>query len=132
MTIFADFHDLDIVSDTTCPLLVERGFLATASALIDCRTSKIAVGEGETRSVYDVKNHAYDNDEEPNPHWVDLDRRPSRNGPWVNGDFIGPQRPFYLEEDLLNRIHTVEQLLARDIELDPFEDPLVLKIWLNF
>ena len=30
LTILADFHVLDMVSDTTCPLLVGRGFLATA------------------------------------------------------------------------------------------------------
>ena len=90
LTMLADFHVLDMVSDTTCPLLIGRGFLATASAMIDCKESRIAVGEGETWSVYDVKKHAYDTNEEPTPHWVDLNRRPSRYGPWVNRDFIGP------------------------------------------
>ncbi|GJU49701.1 hypothetical protein Tco_1219256 [Tanacetum coccineum] len=37
------------------PLLVGRGFLATASAVIDCRKAKIAVGEGITRSIFGVK-----------------------------------------------------------------------------
>ena len=63
-----DFHVLDMVSDTTCPLLIGRGFLATASAMIDCKESRIAVGEGETWSVYDVKKHAYDTNEEPTPN----------------------------------------------------------------
>ena len=127
-----DFHVLDMKSDHTCPLLIGRGFLATISALIDCRTSKIAVGEGESRSVYDVKKHAYDTGEEPIPPWVELDRRPSRYGPWVSGDFIGPQRQFYLEQDFIDRTHSVEQLLARDIELDPFEDPLVYRKMVEF
>ena len=74
LTILADFHVLDMVSDTTCPLLIGRGFLATASAMIDCKESKIAVGEGETWSVYDVKKHTYDTNEEPMPHWVDINR----------------------------------------------------------
>lgn len=45
LTMLADFHVLDMVSDTTCPLLIGRGFLATASAMIDCKESRIAVGE---------------------------------------------------------------------------------------
>ncbi|GJV46889.1 hypothetical protein Tco_1437101 [Tanacetum coccineum] len=35
--------------DPETPLLVGRGFLATANAVIDCRMAKIAVGEGITR-----------------------------------------------------------------------------------
>ncbi|GKD42696.1 hypothetical protein Tco_1267341 [Tanacetum coccineum] len=37
------------------PLLVGRGFLATANAIIDCRNAKIAVGEEVTRSIFKVK-----------------------------------------------------------------------------
>jgi hypothetical protein len=81
LTILADFHVLDMISDTTCPLLVGRGFLATASAMIDCKESKIAVGEGDTWLVYDVTKHSYDCEEEPTPHWVEMNRRPSRYGP---------------------------------------------------
>ena len=132
MTLPADFHVLDMKSDPTCPLLIGRGFLATASALIDCKASKIAVGEGANRSVYDVKERAYDTGEEPVPPWVELDRRPSRYGPWVSGDFIGPKRLFYLEKDFVNQTSSVERLLARDIELDPFEDPLVFRKMVEF
>ena len=91
-----------------------------------------SVGEGETWSVYDVKKHAYDTSEEPTPHWLDLIRRLSRYGPWIDRDFIGPRCPFYLEEDFVNRTHTIEQLLARDTELDPFEDPLVFRKMTDF
>ena len=132
MTLPADFHVLDMKSDPTCPLLIGRGFLATASALIDCKTSKIEVGEGENRSVYDVKKHAYDTGEEPIPPSVELERRPSRYGPWVSGNFIGPQRPFYLEKNFVDQTLSVEQLFARDIELDPFEDPLVFRKMVEF
>ncbi|GJT18325.1 hypothetical protein Tco_0877031 [Tanacetum coccineum] len=35
--------------------LVGKGFLATASAVIDYKKAKIAVGEGITRSIFGVK-----------------------------------------------------------------------------
>ncbi|GJS07358.1 hypothetical protein Tco_0364154 [Tanacetum coccineum] len=37
--------------DPETPLLVGRGFLATANAVIDCRMAKIAVGEEITRAI---------------------------------------------------------------------------------
>ncbi|GJX32489.1 retrovirus-related pol polyprotein from transposon TNT 1-94 [Tanacetum coccineum] len=50
-----DFYIIDMKKDPKTPLLVGRGFLATANAVIDCRKAKIAVGEGITRSVFRVK-----------------------------------------------------------------------------
>ncbi|GJT86418.1 MAK10-like protein [Tanacetum coccineum] len=50
-----DFYVIDMKKDPKTPLLVERGFLATANAIIDCRKAKIVVGEGITRSVFGVK-----------------------------------------------------------------------------
>ncbi|GJR10314.1 MAK10-like protein [Tanacetum coccineum] len=50
-----DFYMIDIKKDPETPLLVGRGFLATANAIIDCRMAKIAVGEGITRLVFGVK-----------------------------------------------------------------------------
>ncbi|GJX24612.1 MAK10-like protein [Tanacetum coccineum] len=50
-----DFYVIDMKKDPETPLLVGRGFLATANAVIDCRMAKIAVGEGITRSVFGVK-----------------------------------------------------------------------------
>ncbi|GJV05651.1 MAK10-like protein [Tanacetum coccineum] len=44
-----DFYILDMKKDLVTPLLVGRGFLATANVVIDCRMAKIAVGEGITR-----------------------------------------------------------------------------------
>ncbi|GKD56753.1 MAK10-like protein [Tanacetum coccineum] len=40
-----DFYVLDMKKDPETPLLVGRGFLATANAVIDCRMARIAVGE---------------------------------------------------------------------------------------
>ncbi|GJS17107.1 hypothetical protein Tco_0411579 [Tanacetum coccineum] len=45
-----DFYVIDMKKDLKTPLLVGRGFLATANAVIDYRKSKIAVGEGITSS----------------------------------------------------------------------------------
>ncbi|GKB96591.1 MAK10-like protein, partial [Tanacetum coccineum] len=50
-----DFYVLDMKKDPKTHLLVGRGFLATANAVIDCRMAKITVGEGITRSVFSVK-----------------------------------------------------------------------------
>nr|GEV41425.1 MAK10-like protein [Tanacetum cinerariifolium] len=50
-----DFYVIDMKKDPETPLLVGRGFLATANAIIDCRMTKIAIGEGITRLVFRVK-----------------------------------------------------------------------------
>ncbi|GKA61663.1 putative ribonuclease H-like domain-containing protein [Tanacetum coccineum] len=50
-----DFYVIDMKKDPKTPLLVGKGFLATANAVIYCRKAKKAVGEGITRSVFGVK-----------------------------------------------------------------------------
>nr|GEW53047.1 hypothetical protein [Tanacetum cinerariifolium] len=55
LKILNDFYVIDMKKDLETPLLVGRGFLATANAIIDYRMAKIAVGEGITRSVFRVK-----------------------------------------------------------------------------
>nr|GEW67587.1 hypothetical protein [Tanacetum cinerariifolium] len=62
-----DFYVIDMKKDPETPLLVGRGFLATANAVIDCRKAKIAVGEGITRSVFEVKEIKLARDAEINP-----------------------------------------------------------------
>ncbi|GJW67497.1 copia protein [Tanacetum coccineum] len=44
-----DFYIFDMKKDLETPLLVGRGFLATANVVIYCRKAKIAVGEVITR-----------------------------------------------------------------------------------
>ncbi|GKB27353.1 MAK10-like protein [Tanacetum coccineum] len=46
-----DFHVVDTEKDPTYPLLIGRGFLATASAVIYYKKVKIAIGEGVTRDA---------------------------------------------------------------------------------
>ncbi|GKB26023.1 hypothetical protein Tco_0865424 [Tanacetum coccineum] len=55
LKLLEDFYVIDMEKDPMCPFLVGREFLATASAIIDCKKSKIAVGEGITRLVFGVK-----------------------------------------------------------------------------
>ncbi|GJT75486.1 MAK10-like protein [Tanacetum coccineum] len=51
-TLEDEFQDLHLnLPDPETPLLVGRGFLATANAVIDYRMAKIAVGEGITRDA---------------------------------------------------------------------------------
>ncbi|GJW79489.1 zinc finger, CCHC-type containing protein [Tanacetum coccineum] len=55
LKVLNDFYIIGMKKDPETPLLVGRGFLATANALIDCRKAKIAIGEGITRSIFGVK-----------------------------------------------------------------------------
>ncbi|GKB23778.1 MAK10-like protein [Tanacetum coccineum] len=68
-----DFYVIDMKKDLEAPLLVGRGFLTTANAVIDCMMAKIAVGEGITRSVFGVKG--VDLGEEEAPYWTTLGKR---------------------------------------------------------
>nr|GEW62488.1 retrovirus-related Pol polyprotein from transposon TNT 1-94 [Tanacetum cinerariifolium] len=89
------------------PLLVGRGFLATANAIIDCRMAKISVGEGITRLVFGVKG--VDLGEEEAPYWTTLGKRESyKPRPRSDGD------------------------IARDAELNPFKDTLVFRRMVEF
>ncbi|GJT05784.1 MAK10-like protein [Tanacetum coccineum] len=90
-----DFYVLDMKKDPETPLLVGRGFLATAKAVIDCRMAKIAVGEEITRSVFGVKG-------------VDLGAKP----------------PYYARKDFLDCHLPGEWEISRDSELNPFKDTL--------
>ncbi|GJV31472.1 MAK10-like protein [Tanacetum coccineum] len=60
-----DFYVIDMKKDPETPLLVGRGFLATANAVIDCRKAKIAIGEGITMSVFGVKGVELGEEEAP-------------------------------------------------------------------
>ncbi|GKD49137.1 DNA-directed DNA polymerase [Tanacetum coccineum] len=79
-----DFYVID--KDPATPLLIGRGFLTTADAIIDYRNAKIAVGEGVTRPISGVKE-------------IDLGE---------------------------------EEEIARDAELNPFEDVLVFRRMVEF
>nr|GEX50465.1 hypothetical protein [Tanacetum cinerariifolium] len=62
-------------SEATFPLLVGRGCLATANAVMDCKKAKITVGEGLTRSIFGVIK--IDFGEENVPYWTTIGKRKS-------------------------------------------------------
>ncbi|GKC55902.1 MAK10-like protein [Tanacetum coccineum] len=67
LKLLEDFYVINMEKDRTCPLLVGRGFLATISAVIDCKKAKIAVGDGITRSIFGVKDIGLARDTKLNP-----------------------------------------------------------------
>ncbi|GJZ75681.1 MAK10-like protein [Tanacetum coccineum] len=94
-----DFYVIDMKKDPETSLLVGRGFLATANAVIDCRMTKIAVGEGITRSVFGVKG--VDLGEKEAPYWTTLGKRESYK-PYPSSDGVGAQIPYYAWKDFLD------------------------------
>nr|GFA00526.1 hypothetical protein [Tanacetum cinerariifolium] len=72
-----DLYVIDMKKDPEAPLLVGRGFLATANVVIVCRMAKIVVGKGITGSVFEVK--VVDLGEEEAPYWTTLEKRNHAN-----------------------------------------------------
>ncbi|GJX85344.1 hypothetical protein Tco_0336118 [Tanacetum coccineum] len=97
--------------DPTCPLLIGRGFLATASTVINCKKAKIAVGEGVTRSIFGVKE--IDLGDEEVPCWTTLGKRESYE-PRPSTDGIGVRPPYYAKKDFKNQHLPGEWEIARD------------------
>ncbi|GJR26500.1 hypothetical protein Tco_1102732 [Tanacetum coccineum] len=110
--------------DPETPLLVGRGFLATANAVIDCRMAKIAVEEGIIRSVFGAKG-VYLGEEEA-PYWTTLGKRESHK-PRPSLDGVGAQTPYYARKDFLDCHLPGEWEISRDVELNPFKDTLVFR-----
>ncbi|GJV35968.1 MAK10-like protein [Tanacetum coccineum] len=124
-----DFYVIDMKKDPETPLLVGRGFLATANTVIDCRMAKIAVGEGITRSVFGVKG--VDLGEEEAPYWTTLGKRESYK-PQPSSDRVGAQTPYYARKDFLDYHLLREWEISRDAELNPFKDTLVFRRMVEF
>ncbi|GJS34709.1 MAK10-like protein [Tanacetum coccineum] len=94
-----DFYVIDMKKDPKTPLLVGRGFLATANAVIACRKAKIAIGEGITRSVFRVKGIELGQEEAP--YLTTLGKRESHK-PRPSSDGVGAQTPYYARKDFLD------------------------------
>ncbi|GJW05257.1 MAK10-like protein [Tanacetum coccineum] len=124
-----DFYVIDMKKDPETPLLVGRGFLATANAVKDFRMTKIAVEEGITRSVFRVKR--VDLGEEEASYWTTLGRRESYK-PRPLSDGIGARTPYYARKDFLDCHLPGEWEIARDAELNPFKDTLVFRRMVEF
>ncbi|GJX69085.1 MAK10-like protein [Tanacetum coccineum] len=124
-----DFHVVDMVKDPTCPLIVGRGFLATASAVIDCKKAKIAVGEEVTRSIFGVKEINFG--EENTPYWTTIGKRKSYTSR-TSIDGIGARPPYYAKKEFMYHHLPGEWEIARDVELNPFKDILVFRKMVEF
>nr|GEU84345.1 hypothetical protein [Tanacetum cinerariifolium] len=118
-----------IKKDPETPLLVGRGFLATANAVIDCRMAKITVGEGITRSVLGVKG--VDLGEEEAPYSTTLGKRESYK-PRPRSEGVGTQTPYYARKDFLDCYLPVEWEISKNAELNPFKDTLVFRRMVEF
>ncbi|GJR39087.1 hypothetical protein Tco_1214771 [Tanacetum coccineum] len=97
---------IDMKKDPKTPLLVGRGFLATANAVIDRRKAKIALGEGITWSVFGVKE-------------IDLDS-------------VGGHTPYYARKEFMNCHLPGEWEISRDAEINHFKDVLVFTVIHSF
>ncbi|GKA40146.1 MAK10-like protein [Tanacetum coccineum] len=129
LIIFNDFYVIDMKRDPETPLLVGRGFLATANAVMDYRMAKIAIGEGITRSIFSVKG--VDLGEEEAPYWTTLEKRESYK-PRPSSDGVGVQTPYYARKDFLDCHLPGEWEISRDAELNPFKDILVFRRMVEF
>ncbi|GJW32229.1 MAK10-like protein [Tanacetum coccineum] len=99
-----DLYVIDIKKDPETPLLVGRGFLAIANAVIDCRMAKIATTLGKRESY------------KPRPR----------------SDGVGARTPYYARKDFLDCHVLGEWEIARDVELNPFKDALVFRRMVEF
>ncbi|GJS59552.1 hypothetical protein Tco_0654336 [Tanacetum coccineum] len=70
LKLLEDLYVIDMEKDPTRPLLVGRGFLATASAVIDCKKFKIAIGEGFTRPIFGVREIGLGHKD--TPYWTTI------------------------------------------------------------
>ncbi|GJY27847.1 hypothetical protein Tco_0403614 [Tanacetum coccineum] len=123
------FYIIDIKKDPETPLLVGRGFLATANAVRDCRKAKIAVGEGVTRSIFDVKG--IELGEEEAPYRTTLEKRESyKLRP--SSDGMGSRTTYYAKKEFMDCHLPNEWEIARDAEINPFKDVLVFRRMVEF
>ncbi|GJY79579.1 RNA-directed DNA polymerase, eukaryota, reverse transcriptase zinc-binding domain protein [Tanacetum coccineum] len=124
-----DFYVIDIKKYPRTPLLVGRGFLATANAVIDCKKAKIEVGEGITRSVFRIKE-SYLGEEEA-PYWTTLVKRESYK-PRPSSDAVRAQTHYYARNGFMNCHLPREWEIARDAEINPFKVVLVFRRMVEF
>nr|GEX15535.1 hypothetical protein [Tanacetum cinerariifolium]GEX17476.1 hypothetical protein [Tanacetum cinerariifolium] len=124
-----DFYVIDTKKDPETPLLIGRGFLATVNIVIDCRMDKIVVGEGITRSLFEVKG--VNLGEEEMSYWTTLEKRESYK-PRPRLDGVGAQTPYYAWKDFSDCHLPGEWEISRDVELNPFKDVLVFRRMIDF
>ncbi|GJT70215.1 MAK10-like protein [Tanacetum coccineum] len=93
-----DFYLIDMKKDPETPLLVGRGFLATANAVLDYRMAKIAVREGITWSVFGVKGVDLGKEK----HLIGPHFEKGNHKPQPHSDGVGARTPYYARKDFLD------------------------------
>ncbi|GKF12631.1 retrotransposon protein, putative, ty3-gypsy subclass [Tanacetum coccineum] len=129
LKLLTDFYVIDMKMDLETPLLVRRGFLATANVVIDCNKAKIVVGEGFTRLVFGVKGIELGQEEAP--YWTTLGKRESYK-PRPSSDGMAARTPYYARKDFLDCQLPEEWEIARDAKINPFKDVLVFRRVVEF
>nr|GEU65778.1 hypothetical protein [Tanacetum cinerariifolium] len=129
LKLLEDLCVIDMEKDPVTPLLIGRGFLATASTVIDCRKAKVAVGEGVNRLVFGVKEINLGGEEMP--YWTTLGKRESY-GPRLSKDGICAHPTFYARKYFFYYHLPEEWEIARDVKLNPFKDVLVFRKMVEF
>ncbi|GKB64309.1 hypothetical protein Tco_0920495 [Tanacetum coccineum] len=129
LKLFEDFHVIDMERETTCPLLVGRGFLATANAVTYCKKTKIAVGEGLTRLIFGVRE--IDFREENVPYWTTIGKRESYK-PRTSEDGIGARPLYFAKRDFRDNHLPREWEIARNYEVNLYKDILVFRKMVEF
>ncbi|GJW98195.1 hypothetical protein Tco_0180003 [Tanacetum coccineum] len=95
----------------------------------DCRKAKIAVGEGITRSVFEVKGIELGKEEAP--YWTTLEKRETYK-PRTSADEISARPSFHTKKDFAKYHLPGEWEAARDAELNPFKNILVFRRMIEF
>ncbi|GJX10348.1 MAK10-like protein [Tanacetum coccineum] len=137
LKILDDCYILDMEKDPATPLLVRRGFLATANAVIDYKKARIVVGEGVTsmdeigaRTPYYAKKDFMD---DHLPEDWEMARDAELNPPPKNGDGAWHARMELIDPDgekfekTFQSIPTTRKLFGKKspgeiIDLDHFHD----------
>nr|GEU53632.1 hypothetical protein [Tanacetum cinerariifolium] len=86
--------------------------------------AKIAIGEGITKSVFDVKG--VNLGEEEAPYWTTLRKRESYK-PRLGTNRVGIQTYYYARKDFFDCHLPREWEIARDAEIIPFEDVFLFR-----
>ncbi|GKD68336.1 hypothetical protein Tco_1322426 [Tanacetum coccineum] len=94
-----------------------------------CKKAKIAVGEGITRSIFEVKEINFG--EENIPYWTTVGKCESYM-PCTSMDGIGARPPYYAKKDFTDHHLPKEWEITMDAKLNPFKVILVFRKMVEF
>nr|GEW11106.1 hypothetical protein [Tanacetum cinerariifolium] len=129
LKLLSGFYIIDMKKDPKTPLLVGRGFLATANAVIYFKKAKISVGEGITRSVFRVKGIELGKEEASS--WTTVGKiEPYKPRP--SSDGVGARTLYDAKKEFIDFHLSSKWEIARDAKINPFKDVLVFRRMVKF